>query len=390
MLRLIFSMLLLAFGLSGWVAARAQTAPQPAPPAVATPGAVQSANIMDVKPEASADPGYATQTNGERNKVQPGNNAPMWRQVGAGVMGFSSLPKSEAPEAGNLIQPFVQYPGSRLTNAGEAWREVRNNWLIPYGGSLVLIVLGAIALFYWRVGSIKLHDKPTGRLIERFTPFERSAHMANALAFSILAISGLVMAFGKFFLLPIIGTTLFGWLAYALKNAHNFAGPLFAVSLVIVILTFVRDNLPAKGDLGWLLKGGGMFSEHEVKSGRFNAGEKVVFWAGVFVLGLVVVGSGLVMDKLVPGLDYTRNTMQLAHMVHSVSNILMVVLFMGHIYLGTLGTEGAFQGMQTGYVDETWAREHHELWYDDVKAGRIPAQRSASAAPATVHSSVHT
>jgi formate dehydrogenase subunit gamma len=390
MLRLIFSMLLLAFGLSGWVAVRAQSAPQPATPVAVAPGAVQSANIMDVKPEASAEPGYATQTNGERNKVQPGNNAPMWRQVSAGVTGFSSLPKSEAPEAGNLIQPFVQYPGSRLTNAGEAWREVRNNWLIPYGGSLVLIVLGAIAVFYWRVGAIKLHDKPTGRLIERFTPFERSAHMANALAFSILAISGLVMAFGKFFLLPIIGTTLFGWLAYALKNAHNFAGPLFAVSLVIVILTFVRDNLPAKGDLAWLLKGGGMFSEHEVKSGRFNAGEKVVFWAGVFVLGLIVVGSGLVMDKLVPGLDYTRNTMQLAHMVHSVSNILMVVLFMGHIYLGTVGTEGAFQGMQTGYVDETWAREHHELWYDDVKAGRIPAQRSASAAPATVHSSVHT
>jgi formate dehydrogenase subunit gamma len=139
-----------------------------------------------------------------------------------------------------------------------------------------------------------------------------------------------------------------------------------------------------------LLKGGGMFSEHEVKSGRFNAGVKVVFWAGVFVLGLVVVASGLVMDKLVPGLDYARNTMQLAHMVHSVSNILMVVLFMGHIYLGTLGTEGAFQGMRTGYVDETWAREHHELWYDDVRAGRIPARRSASAAPATVHSSVHT
>ena len=252
----------------------------------------------------------------------------------------------------------------------------------------MLIVLLAIALFYWRIGPIKTHGKPTGRVIERFTPFERSAHWVNATAFSILAISGLVMAFGKFFLLPIVGTALFGWLSFALKNAHNFAGPLFAVSLVVVIVTFVRDNLPAKGDLNWLLKGGGMFSGHEVKSGRFNAGEKVVFWAGVFVLGLVVVGSGLVMDKLVPGLDYVRSTMQVAHMVHSVSNILMVVLFMGHIYLGTLGTEGALQGMQTGNVDETWAKEHHELWYDDVKAGRVPAQRSSAsssnAAPPTV------
>ena len=365
-MRSLITTLCVALGTLGSVCAQTQ-----APP-------VQSANIMDVQPDATTDPNYAKQTNGERSKVQPGNNAPMWRQVGAGVTGTSSLPKSEAPEAGNLIQPFVQYPGSRVTNAGEAWRQVRNNWLIPYGGSFILIVLGAIAVFYWRVGSIKLHDKPTGRLIERFTPFERSAHMINAAAFSVLAISGLVMAFGQFFLLPVMGTTLFGWLAYVLKNAHNFAGPLFAVSLVIVIGTFIKDNLPAKGDLNWLLKGGGMFSEHEVKSGRFNAGEKVVFWGGVFVLGLVVVASGLVMDKLVPGLDYTRSTMQIAHMVHSVSNILMIVMFMGHIYLGTLGTEGAFQGIQTGYVDETWAREHHELWYDDVKSGKIPAQRSAS------------
>jgi formate dehydrogenase subunit gamma len=343
-------------------------------------GAVQSQNINEVKPEASQDPGYAQQSNGERMKVQPGNNAPMWRQVGAGVTGYSSLPN---PEAGNLIQPFVQYPGSRLTNGGEAWRQVRNQWLIPYGGSLLLIVLGAIALFYWRKGTLRLHGQPTGRMIERFTAFERSAHWANAIAFSVLAVSGLVIAFGKFFLEPVMGATLFGWLAYALKNAHNFAGPVFAVSLVIVIVTFVRDNLPAKGDLNWLLKGGGLLSEHEIKSGRFNAGEKVVFWGGVFLLGLIVVASGLVMDKLIPGLQYERSTMQVTHMVHSVATLLMMVMFMGHIYLGTIGMEGAYQGMKTGYVDETWAKEHHELWYDDIKAGRIPAQRdkSASARP---------
>jgi formate dehydrogenase subunit gamma len=191
----------------------------------------------------------------------------------------------------------------------------------------------------------------------------------------MLAISGLVMAFGQYVLLPIFGHTLFGWLAYALKNVHNFAGPVFAVSLVVVIVTFVRDNLPAKGDLNWLLKGGGMLSGHEIKSGRFNAGEKVVFWAGVFVLGLVGVASGLVLDKLIPGLIYERQTMQIAHMVHSVSNILMMVIFMGHIYLGWI-TEGALEGMKTGYVDETWAREHHEVWLEDIQAGRVPAQRS--------------
>ena len=294
----LFTTLALAFTLSS--AAQAQSAIT----TPAAPGAIQSVNIMDVKPEASLEPGYAQQTNGERAKVQPGNNAPMWRLVGSGVEGVTSLPKSTAPEAGVLIQPFTQYPGSRLTNAGEAWRQVRNNWIIPYGGSLVLIVLGGLGLYYWRKGAVKLPDAPTGRKIERFTPFERSAHWANAIAFCILAISGLVMAFGQYFLMPVIGQTLFGYLTYLLKNAHNFAGPLFAVSLIVVMFTFVRDNLPAKGDLNWLLKGGGLFSKEHPKAGRFNAGEKMVFWGGVFFLGLIVVASGLVMDKLVPGLSY--------------------------------------------------------------------------------------
>jgi formate dehydrogenase subunit gamma len=345
------------------------------------PAGINSQDIRDVPAEANADPNYATQTNGERAKVQPGNNAPMWREVGAGVTGYSSLPKTEAPEAGNLVQPFVQYPGSRLTNAGEAWRQVRNHWIIPYGGSLLLIALGAVGIFYWRKGTLQLHGAETGRKIERFTPFERSAHMANALAFVILAVSGVVMAFGKFFLLPIIGSTLFGWLTYVLKNLHNFAGPVFAVSLVVVILTFVKDNLPRKEDLTWLIKGGGLLSSQEVPSHRFNAGEKVLFWAGVFLLGLIVVGSGLVLDKVVPGIEYLRGNLQIAHMIHGVATMLMMAMFIGHIYMGTLGMAGAMDAMKTGYVDETWAKEHHELWYDDIKAGKIPAQRSQPAQP---------
>jgi formate dehydrogenase subunit gamma len=282
--------LIITLGLS-WLAlgAAAQAvAPAAAPAAGADAAAgVKSANIFQIAPGADADPKYKDQTNAERGQVQPGNNAPMWRQVGQGVTGYSSLPLSQAPEAGNLIQKFVQYPGSRLTNAGEAWRQVRNQYLIPYGGSLLLIVLGAIALFYWRKGTIELHGQETGRKIERFTPLERSAHWANAIAFCALAISGIVMAFGKFFILPVIGTALFGWLTYALKNIHNFAGPLFAVSLVIVIVTFVRDNIPSKEDLTWILKGGGLFSGTEVPSHRFNAGEKILFWSGVFFLSLI-------------------------------------------------------------------------------------------------------
>jgi formate dehydrogenase subunit gamma len=373
---------LATLGAAAQTVAPAATTAAPAAAAAPAPAdnslGVKSANIFQIAPGADADPKYKDQTNAERGQVQPGNNAPMWRAVGQGVTGYTSLPKSQAPEAGNLIQPFVQYPGSRLASAGESWRQVRNNIIIPYGAALLLIAVGAMALFYFSKGTIELHGKETGRKIERFTPFERSAHWANAIAFCALAISGIVIAYGKYFLLPILGDTLFGWLSFALKNIHNFAGPLFAVSLVIVFITFVKDNLPSKDDVVWILKGGGLFSGTEVPSHRFNAGEKVLFWAGVLFLGAIVVASGLVLNMLIPGLIYERATMQIANMIHGVASLLMMAMFIGHIYMGTLGMRGAYKAMRTGYVDETWAKEHHELWYDDVKSGKIPAHRSES------------
>ncbi|WP_077002878.1 formate dehydrogenase subunit gamma [Variovorax sp. KK3] len=370
---------------SGAVAETPAAAPaQAAPPAQAAQapaqGGIRSQNIFDVKPEASADPNYLKQSNAERQKVQPGNNAPMWRQVGQGVTGYSSLPRSEAPEAGNLIQPFVNYPGARFTNAGEAWRQVRNNWIIPYGAALLFVVLLAIAIYYFSRGTMRLHGAETGRKIERFTPFERATHWSNAIAFVILAVSGIVMAFGKFFLLPVLGAALFGWLTYALKTLHNVVGPLFVLTLVLMFITFVRDNLPRAYDLKWVMKAGGLFGgAHEPPSHRFNAGEKVVFWGGVLVLGSIVAGSGLFLDRLLPGFVYTRGEMQIAHMIHAVATILMMAMILGHIYIGTLGMAGAYDAMRHGYVDETWAREHHAYWYEDIAAGKIPAQRSQEA-----------
>jgi formate dehydrogenase subunit gamma len=359
-------------------AALAQDAP--AAPTAAT-GGIQSQNIFEVKPDASTEPGYAEQTNAERAKVQPGNNAPMWRQVGSGVTGFSSLPKSQAPEAGNLIQPFVQYPGSRLTNAGDAWRQVRNNWIIPYGAALIAISALALITLFVTKGAMGKEHPDSGRMIERFTPFERAAHWSNAFAFVALAVSGFVMAFGKFLILPVIGATLFGWLAFALKNIHNFAGPLFAVSLLIIIVTFIKDNIANAADVNWLSKAGGMLGEHEVPSHRFNAGEKGLFWWGVTLPGIVVVLTGLVMDKLIPGFGDVRSEMQIANMLHAVLAFWMMALIIGHIYMGTVGVRGAYKAMKTGYVSEGWAKEHHELWLDDIKSGKIPAQRSEVKAP---------
>jgi len=344
--------------------AQGTPAPDPAPPAA--PAISASAAPLEPKPEDS---------NAQRAKSQPLNNAPFWRAVreSGHEQGVTTV---TGRETGTLIQSFTQYPGSRVTNAGEAWRQVRNLWIIPYGGSLLVIVAVAIALYYFTKGSIKVHEPETGRKIERFTYFERAAHWTNATAFVVLAISGIVMAFGKFFLLPLIGSALFGWLTYALKNLHNFAGPLFAVSLTVVFFTFLRDSLPGRGDLTWLVKGGGLLGGKTPPAGRFNAGEKIVFWGGVLFLGVIVVASGLVMDRVLPGIDYTRSTMHIANMVHGVSTVLMMALFLGHIYIGTIGMDGAYRAMKTGYVDEAWAKEHHEYWYEDIRAGRVPAQRT--------------
>ncbi|MEO8924477.1 MAG: formate dehydrogenase subunit gamma [Caldimonas sp.] len=345
--------------------------------AIAQSGAAQpQAAVVAAPPASEAALPQPNDTNAQRALSQPGNNAPFWRGVrnSGNRPGVIAMPGAEK---GVLIQPFTQYPGSSFTTAGEAWRQVRNDWIIPYGGALVLISLLAIVLYYFAKGPIGGREADTGKRIERFTYFERAAHWSNAIAFCALAISGLTMAFGQFFLMPVMGHALFGWFTYALKTLHNFAGPLFVVSLLIVFFTFLRSEWPTAADFKWLRSAGGMFGGVEPASHRFNAGEKLIFWFGVVLFGSIVVASGLVLDKVIPGIAYVRTDMQVAHMVHSIAGLILTSMFLFHIYMGTIGMRGAYRAMKTGYVDEGWAREHHLLWYEDIEAGKIPVERSA-------------
>lgn len=364
-----------ALTIAGAAYAQQDTAGPSAPP-VAAAATLAPDPAMAASAAALPEP-QPNETNAQRARSQPGNDAPFWRGVRRSGETRGSVNNMAGGERGVLIQSFTKYPGTRATNAGEAWRQIRDWWIVPYGGALVFIVVLALALYYWAKGPLGGHEPDTGRVIERFTYFERASHWSNAIAFVVLAISGLVIAFGKFLLLPILGVHLFGWLTWLLKTMHNFVGPLFAVSLVIVFLTFVRSEWPTRADFDWLRRGGGMFGRGgEPPSHRFNAGEKLIFWGGVVALGAIVVVSGFVLDKVVPGLDPTRSDMQLAHIIHSVAAVLIIAMFLAHIYMGTIGMRGAYQAMKTGYVDEGWAREHHRLWYDDIAAGKIPAQRT--------------
>src|SRR3989454_9306160 len=297
------------------------------------------------------------ETQAQRAQSQPYNNAPVWRDVRSGKEEFTSI---KGRETAVLIQTY-----------GETWRQLRNAWITPVGGWLVALIVVIIGLFHWRKGAAKLHSGPTGRLIERFTSLERYAHWVMGISFAILGVTGLVMFVGKYVLLPVIGYMLFAWLTQLSKHLHNFVGPLFVLSLLVFIVIYIKDNLPRAYDFRWFASAGGMFGGKHVPSGRFNAGEKVWFWIGVVVLSLIVSASGLVL--LFPNFDQVRAVMIEANVVHAVAAGVVMAISLGHIYLGTVGLEGAYESMRNGYVDETWAREHHEYWYNDVKSGKVKA-----------------
>jgi formate dehydrogenase subunit gamma len=344
------------------------------PPIVLPPG---SSATITTTPLLEPQP---TDTNAQRARSQPLNNAPFWRGVHDSGRIPGTVNNLDQGERGVLVQPITMYPGTRATTAGEAWRQMRNWWIVPIGGVIILFVVAAVFGYYFWKGPIGGHGRKTGRLIERFTPYERFVHWATAITFTILAVSGVVIAFGKFLLLPIIGGQLFGWLTWALKTLHNFVGPLFAICAVLLFISYLPSNLPSRDDVRWLMRAGGMLGGEHPPSGRFNAGEKIVFWGGLLFLGVFVIASGFALDKIVPGLELTRPQMQVVQIVHAVASMFIIAMFIGHAYMGTIGVAGSYQAMRTGYVDEGWAEEHHPLWHEDIVAGKVPAQRSAPAA----------
>jgi formate dehydrogenase subunit gamma len=280
------------------------------------------------------------------------------------------------------VPQYASIPG-RETNrliqgAGREWRAFRNGPLTQYGGWLLVLVAAAIMVFYLIKGPIRLRGQPTGRLIERFNAVERAAHWTMAISFVVLALTGIVMFFGKYIILPWLGYAGFSWLTIISKNLHNFVGPLFLFAIVVGFLIYVKDNLLTSADWKWIAKFGGMFGGHEVPSGRFNGLEKMWFWGGVVLLGIVMSVTGLILDF--PNWNQTREAMQLANVVHLVAAVLFIAAGLGHIYMGTIGMQGAYRSMRDGYVDEEWAREHHALWYEEVKQGKRPEKIVAGAA----------
>lgn len=264
--------------------------------------------------------------------------------------------------------------------AGRTWDYFHQVVLRWIGAIAIIGTLAVLAAAYFFVGRLRIAAGRSGRKILRFKPFERLAHWLTAISFVVLGITGLNITFGKAMLLPLIGPDAFSAFSQYAKYTHNFVSFAFVLGLAVIVAIFIKDNIPDKTDLEWFKQGGGFVKSKHAPARRFNAGEKLVFW-GALGAGVLVAVSGYLL--LFP--FYVTNIfgMQIAQGLHAVIAMLFIALILGHIYIGTLGMEGAFEAMWTGEVDYNWAKEHHDLWLSQLTKDRIgPRQNLPSATPA--------
>jgi formate dehydrogenase subunit gamma len=261
------------------------------------------------------------------------------------VEGRIDIPDTKAAV---LIQP-----------AGRTW-DYFHEVLLHWGGAIVIlgmiVVLGAAYLI---MGRLRISAGRSGQKILRFKAFERFSHWLTAVSFVVLGLTGLNITFGKILLLPLIGPEAFSNVSEAAKYLHNFTSFAFVAGLILIAVIFFRDNLFEKVDAEWLKQGGGFIKSRHAPAGRFNPGEKLVYWLSL-AAGVTISASGFLL--LFPFFGTDIADMQLAQVIHAVIAVLFVALILGHIYIGTLGMEGAFEAMGTGEVDLNWAKEHHDRW----------------------------
>jgi len=311
------------------------------------------------------------------NSLGNSSDAEMWRAIRRGAQGTVSI---EDKKAGIMIQ-----------SEGENWRAIRNGPLSVWGSWAIFGVIAILALFFLLRGRIKVDHGLSGRTVERFNGLERFAHWLLANCFILLALTGLNVMYGRYVLKPLIGAEAFATITALGKYVHNYVGFAFMVGIVLIVVLWIRHNFPNKYDMIWLAKGGGMFTKGSHPPARkFNAGQKLLFWlvvlggisisvsgislmfpfefhmfAGTFS-ALNVFGLGLP-TELTP-----MEEMQLSQLWHAIMAVLLIAAIIGHIYIGTLGMEGAFDAMGTGKVDRNWAREHHALWLEEEEGAKAP------------------
>ncbi len=294
----------------------------------------------------------ATSKSAEKEMTQLAG-ADLWRQVKSGQNGYTT---SQSAEHDVLI-----------STAGETWYLLKEKWMSPLGALAIFGSLALVTFAYFVVGPIKLSKPKTGRKIKRWSRSDRALHWSMAFTFLTLSFSGLCLVYGKHFLKPILPSDIWATIIYVAKQYHNYVGPLFFVLLMCVLLKWWRKSIFNMTDIRWFMKMGGMFGKYKgthPSAGFSNGGEKAIYWLLIF-FGLIAAVSGFVLDF--PIFGQLRRDMELSNLVHMLSALILICGFIFHIYIGLFGMEAALDGMITGEVDETWAKEHHDLWYEEVK-----------------------
>ena len=263
--------------------------------------------------------------------------------------------------------------------AGRDWRhfhEVTLRWL---GAITILGMVVLLVVFYLARGMIRLESRRSGRTIVRFNAVERFVHWLTAACFVVLAITGLNITFGKLLLLPLMSPQAFtDWSEWA-KYAHNYLSFPFTLGVVLIFFMWIAGNIPNRVDWEWIRRGGGMVGHDHPPAYKFNAGQKAIYWLQVLA-GTAMVISGYVL--IFPFYGTNVGDMEVAQVVHGVIAMLFIALMIAHIYIGTIGMEGAFEAMGSGEVDVNWAKEHHSLWLNEELADSREGPKGAAAAPA--------
>src|SRR5258707_10320238 len=281
---------------------------------------------------------------------------------------------------GQIDQPngrerVLMQPAGRQS---DYFHEVILHWL---GAIVILGMIVALGAAYLIIGRLRISEGRSGRKVRRFNAFERFSHWLTAISFVVLGLTGLNITFGKLLLLPVIGPEAFSSESQIAKYTHNFVSVSFVIGLVLIVAIWIKDNIPQKVDIEWIRQGGGFIKSKHAPSGRFNPGEKLVFWFALGAGVAVIVSGYLLMFPF-----YVTNIagMQLAQVVHAVVSVLFIAGILAPIYIGTPRMDGGFEAMGTGEVDLNWAKEHHDLWLEEQLSKKRLSARSgqSSAAPA--------
>lgn len=297
------------------------------------------------------------QAQAEQDWATTNPRSEVWRQARQATEGVT---RSQSPGANVL-----------MTSSGETFRQIRNGPIATISPWYLAVMVGAVVLFFLISGGGKKLGNPSGKRVPRWSLFDRVLHWYVAILFLTLAITGLSLLFGRAVLIPLLGPEGFAAWAMAAKNIHNYGGALFVVGILLMIVTWIRYNIPSKVDLQWFLKGG-LFGKH-APAGMMNGGEKAWFWLNV-VAGIIVSATGIMM--ILPHIFESRELFQLNLIIHAIVAIFWLGASFGHMYMATLGAPGSMEGMIKGDVSREWAESHHDLWYEDVKHKEFDAEEA--------------